>query len=163
MKIHARRQQRGVVLVVALIFLLILTLLGINAMDTTVLETKMAANTQEVNHAFQTAEVGLLEGMRVLNDSDALTDLIAGTTRQSALDQTVVTRQTATSDTIQAQTMPNSSNIRYLGRFRAPPGSGTSVASVYYEVSTTATADSANPKSQVTLRRGIMQLVPKAQ
>jgi type IV pilus assembly protein PilX len=53
------RAQRGTVLVVALILLLVLTLLGISAMNTTSLEERMAANTQELNRAFHAAESGL--------------------------------------------------------------------------------------------------------
>lgn len=53
------RQQRGIVLVTALVFLVILTLLGITSMSTNTLEERMAANAQDVNRAFQTAETGI--------------------------------------------------------------------------------------------------------
>ncbi len=51
--------QRGAALVTALILLTVLTLLALTSMSTTSLEEKMAANTQEVNRAFQAAESGL--------------------------------------------------------------------------------------------------------
>jgi len=54
-----RQRQQGAVLIVSLILLVILTMLGISAMESTKLETKMAVNTAEVNHALQIAEVGL--------------------------------------------------------------------------------------------------------
>jgi len=52
-------QQRGIALVIALIFLLILTIFGVTAMSTTALEEKMAGNTKERNVAFQSAESAL--------------------------------------------------------------------------------------------------------
>lgn len=54
--------QRGVALVMALIFLLILSLLGIGAMNTTALEEKMAFNAKDRNLAFQAAETALKIG-----------------------------------------------------------------------------------------------------
>jgi hypothetical protein len=55
------RQQRGVVLITALVFLVILTLLGITSMSTNTLEERMAANSQDINRAFQTAETGVAQ------------------------------------------------------------------------------------------------------
>lgn len=53
------RPQRGAVLIVSMILLLIMTLIGVTGMSTTTLEEKMAANTQEVNRAFQAGETAL--------------------------------------------------------------------------------------------------------
>jgi len=53
------RRQTGTTLIVALILLLVLTMLGVSALNTTTLEEKMAANTQEINRAFQAAEAGV--------------------------------------------------------------------------------------------------------
>lgn len=53
------RRQRGVALVMGLVFLIILTLLGIGAMNTTALEEKMAFNAKDRNLAFQAAETAL--------------------------------------------------------------------------------------------------------
>jgi type IV pilus assembly protein PilX len=52
--------QKGVALIMALIFLLLLTMLGMSALSTTSLEEKMAANTKERNTAFQAAESALM-------------------------------------------------------------------------------------------------------
>jgi len=49
-------QQSGVVLVVSLLILLVLTLLGISSLDGSIMEEKMAANTQTANTTFQAAE-----------------------------------------------------------------------------------------------------------
>ncbi len=55
-------RQRGVVLMTGLIFLVMMTLLGVTAMQTTMLEEKMAGNLRDENLAFQAAEAALREG-----------------------------------------------------------------------------------------------------
>jgi len=55
-------QQRGVVLVTGLIFLVILTLLGTTALQGTVLEEKMAGNLRDETLALQAAEAALRSG-----------------------------------------------------------------------------------------------------
>jgi type IV pilus assembly protein PilX len=57
----ARRQQ-GAVLVISLIILLVLTVLGIAAMQSTTMEEKMAGNARNRDLAFQSAEAALREG-----------------------------------------------------------------------------------------------------
>lgn len=59
--------ERGAALVMALIILLVLTLLGVSAMSTTVLEEKMANNAKDRNLAFQAAESALLDGEQWVN------------------------------------------------------------------------------------------------
>jgi type IV pilus assembly protein PilX len=54
--------QRGMALVMALVFLVLLTLLGITAMSTSSLEEKMAGNAKDRGLAFQAAESALLHG-----------------------------------------------------------------------------------------------------
>ena len=56
------RRERGVALVMAMAFLLILTLIGVTTMSTTVLEEKMAGNMQDKNTAFQATESALTSG-----------------------------------------------------------------------------------------------------
>lgn len=64
-------RQRGVVLAVALIMLVILTLLGVSAMQVTSLEERMTGNARDRNLAFQSAEAALREGERQLDVPDA--------------------------------------------------------------------------------------------
>ncbi|MDM8564729.1 PilX N-terminal domain-containing pilus assembly protein [Candidatus Halobeggiatoa sp. HSG11] len=52
-------QQQGAVLLMSLVLLIVLTLLGISALDSTKLETRMAANIQEDHTAFQAANAGI--------------------------------------------------------------------------------------------------------
>ena len=57
-RLDARRHS-GAVLIVAMVILLVLTLLGVTAMNTSSLQERIAANMQEKVHAFQAAETGL--------------------------------------------------------------------------------------------------------
>lgn len=58
-RISTPSQQKGAVLFVAMMFLIVLTMLGISTIESTKYETRMTANTVEYNHALQIAEVGL--------------------------------------------------------------------------------------------------------
>ncbi|MDH3619806.1 MAG: PilX N-terminal domain-containing pilus assembly protein [Gammaproteobacteria bacterium] len=57
-----RQQQGGAVLVVTLMILLVVTLLTVSNMRSSVLQEKMAGNTNDRNVAFQAAESALREG-----------------------------------------------------------------------------------------------------
>ena len=57
---HAR--QRGVALIISLIFLLLLTLIAVSAMQGTILQERMAGNTRNQMLAFQAAEAALSAG-----------------------------------------------------------------------------------------------------
>ncbi len=57
---HQRvRREQGAVLIIGLVFLLVLTMLGISAMSINTLEERMAGNSRDLNLAFQAAESGL--------------------------------------------------------------------------------------------------------
>lgn len=57
-------KQQGAVLAVSLIFLLVLTLLGIAGMQSTIMEEKMSGNMRDKALAFQASESGLINGER---------------------------------------------------------------------------------------------------
>jgi type IV pilus assembly protein PilX len=56
---HAQQRQKGAALVISLLMLLVMTVLGIAAMQVTRMEERMAGNSRDVNLAFQGAEAGL--------------------------------------------------------------------------------------------------------
>lgn len=64
---HGNR-QKGAALVTSLIILLMLTLMGVAAMQTTTLEEKMAGNLRNENLAFQAAEAALRAGEAYLQE-----------------------------------------------------------------------------------------------
>ena len=51
--------QRGAALIISLIFLLLMTLIGVTSMQTTTLQERMAGNARDRNLALQSAEAGL--------------------------------------------------------------------------------------------------------
>lgn len=63
--LHTR--QSGAALAVSLIMLLIMTLIGVTAMQTTIFEERMAGNAKDANTAFQAAEAALRAGEAYLN------------------------------------------------------------------------------------------------
>lgn len=62
MKHRHINHQSGAVLILSLIMLLVMTVLGVTAMQSTVLEEKMAGNFRDRNIAFQAAEAALRNG-----------------------------------------------------------------------------------------------------
>ena len=65
--ILTRSRQHGAVLIVALLFLVILTILGVTAMTATTFEEKISGNTRDLNVAFQAAEAALRDARRDIN------------------------------------------------------------------------------------------------
>ncbi len=59
--IRPLHRERGAVLVVSLIMLLIVTMIAVSSMQGTIMEEKMAGNIRDRNLAFQTAESSLRE------------------------------------------------------------------------------------------------------
>jgi type IV pilus assembly protein PilX len=64
--VNTARRQQGAVLIVGLIILVILTILGINSIQTTTLEERMAGNTLSANAAFQATEAALRQGEQTI-------------------------------------------------------------------------------------------------
>ncbi len=58
----SKNRQRGVVLFMSLVMLLILTILGLSSVQTTSLQERMSRNARDTNLAFQAAESALRDG-----------------------------------------------------------------------------------------------------
>jgi type IV pilus assembly protein PilX len=138
------RTERGAVLVMALVFLLILTLLGVTAMRMSSLETVMAGNTQEITKAFEAAESGLT---KAYNDPSTL-NLFTAQTKNYSFDDGKGGNATVVTEFIQF----------------APPkrGSGYSAsqydASNFNQASTAATLTGARS----VVNQGTALIVPKS-
>ncbi len=61
------RQQQGAALIISLIVLLVLTILGVQSMQTSVLEERMAGNFKDKRQAFEAAEAGLKAAEAFIN------------------------------------------------------------------------------------------------
>lgn len=62
LQVSAYNREHGIALVMSLVFLLLLTIIGLASVTTSSLEDKMTGNTQDRNIAFQAAETALLAG-----------------------------------------------------------------------------------------------------
>lgn len=62
--------QRGAVLIISLIFLLLMTIIGVTSMQTTSMQERMAGNTRDMNFAFQAGELALRQAENNLNTAD---------------------------------------------------------------------------------------------
>lgn len=69
------KRQRGTVLVVALIMLLLMTMIGLGSMRSTGMEERMAGNWRDVNIAIQAAEAALRDGENWLAPGTAMPNL----------------------------------------------------------------------------------------
>lgn len=67
--IMRRRHERGAVLVISLLLLLVLTLIGLAATRSTTLEERMVANQRDHEVAFQAAEMALRDGESALQNA----------------------------------------------------------------------------------------------
>lgn len=147
-------RQKGAVLIVALMILVILTLLGISAMRFTILETRMTANMTESNRAFQVAEIGVMVP-RSYNVA-TISSLSAGALQTDT--QQIPGNKTTSQVTFTSRRVEGGPYADPSGRF------GERSASVmYFITNSTGLSDSTNPDSaQTVLRGGLMQIVPKS-
>lgn len=67
MKLPHRNRQSGAVLVIALLFMTILTILGVTAMTATTFEERLSGNARDSAIAFQAAEAALRDARRDIN------------------------------------------------------------------------------------------------
>lgn len=73
--------QRGMALLVSLVFLLLLTLIGISSMQNANLQEKMASSVTQRNQSFQAAEAALRIGESAVQASTYTLAVCAGTTQ----------------------------------------------------------------------------------
>ncbi len=74
MKVNMIHKQMGVTLVTGLIFLVVLTLLGVTAMKTATTEERMSSNLRDRNLSLQAAEMTLRYAEQHIRDNDPATN-----------------------------------------------------------------------------------------
>jgi len=146
-------KSRGVALVVALVFLLLLTILGVTVMNTSALEGRMAGNTQETNRAFQAAESAI---EHVFVDGGVFNNLTnpgmsADTTlKYPTIDPQATVKVTATYSR-KLEKMPRSRN-------RSNINSVTDYGAAVFDLQSAATT---NSQAKSELKQGVDQPTPK--
>lgn len=151
--IPVAHNQRGAVLIVALVLLTLLTFIAVTALNTSGMEEKMAGNTQESHRAFQTAETGLANtfadsSLFVLTEDAGLTDCGAGAGAQ--LDLVNVGDYSADGTVCTA----------FIMWSQPPRGSGysaTSFSAAHFEMTSVGTTDS---QATTILNAGAYQIAP---
>ncbi len=145
--LHNRHNERGAVLIVALLMLLVTTLVGFSTMETSNLESKMASAHDAKARTFQAAETAIeltvddevMIGAAYLGGTDAGTDHdFTGTGLKARVD------------------------VDYLGIFPTPGYSatkGSGIATAYYTIAASAQRSGTNISSDHT--QGIYVIQPK--
>ncbi|MDM8547832.1 pilus assembly PilX N-terminal domain-containing protein [Candidatus Venteria ishoeyi] len=155
------KQQTGAALIVALVFLVVLTLMGVSSMEGTVIETRLAANDREQHWALQTAEIGLMAAIPIIADTTGSADVMDTyeellTTGESDLEESNIPRKDVSAKS-------KSTELRYKGDFLVPEGSSmTGLTGAYFEVYSVGcgnrTDDDVCLTPEVGLRGGYMRL-----
>jgi len=70
----SNRKQQGAVLIMSMVFLLIMTMLGVSAFNSTTMEEKMSANMRDRMVALQAAEVALEAGQEYMDSISAVSN-----------------------------------------------------------------------------------------
>lgn len=73
---NAPARQSGMVLLISLVLLLLLTLIAIAAAHQSALQTRMAANSQQQNIAFQAAETGISSWVKTYENDPQIAPII---------------------------------------------------------------------------------------
>lgn len=147
------RRQQGIVLVVGLIFLLVMTIIGVTSLSTTRLQEQMAGNMQQKTLAFQTSEAAVARFFTSAN----------GPSSTLSTNDSCATDDTVTNDDIN-EGVENEACSEYLAI--TDPGRMTNIAFdtgqtsfVHFMIrSRSETAGNA----KVTLNQGMFRLGPKA-
>ncbi|SEH07149.1 pilus assembly PilX family protein [Candidatus Venteria ishoeyi] len=160
------KQQTGAALIVALVFLVVLTLMGVSSMEGTVIETRLAANDREQHWALQTAEIGLMAAIPIIADTTGSADVMDTyeellTTGEFGLEKSDKYIPRDNYDSVSAKS--KSTELRYKGDFLVPEGSSmTGLTGAYFEVYSVGcgnrTADDVCLTPEVGLRGGYMRL-----
>jgi Tfp pilus assembly protein PilX len=152
-------RQRGVALVVGMIFLLVLTILGVNALRTTALEEQMAGNLQQRTVAFQDAEARITEVINLLNLGDPDKTLSTGDTCDTIDPDAVTNPDPLNSGVVSHYTCPEHLGSSNPGRL-TDTAEGSQTALVHFRIeSQTTTVGNAT----VELQQGVYQRGPNAQ
>lgn len=133
-----RQKQEGVVLAVCMIFIVVLTVIGVSALERSELEERMSTNFQEQHRAFQVAETGIAQ---------TLANLGLFNTESSS------TSSTGTIGSYGASSQQSIDFIEKTQVQRTQAGWGVSTADFYhYNI---ASVGSANRGAKADLSRGV--------
>ena len=149
----SKNSQQGAVLIVSLLILLIMTIMGVSAMQSSTLEEKMASNERDRNVAFQSAEVGMRQAQTYI-DSLATT---GGFTDANGLYSSISTEP----DPFLAATWDSANAANY--RTGNAPGNSAGVQYFISRVGTVKESDSLEIPPSVVNEVTIFRIVARGQ
>lgn len=173
MSIEDLRSQTGAALIIAVLILLVLTVVGIYAVTTSTLETKIAGSERVLLEAFHAADGGIDYGRRVINIflSSATPTLPSGATvepNENDFRDEILGTDTSGSPYVDAEIGKCNMEI-YVERIKAeePPGysgefggaTSEKKTSIYYWIDSQSTGKNGGARSEVeaTYRRVISE------
>ncbi len=143
-------RQRGAAFITALVMLVLVTILAMSSITRTTMDERMAANSQQVNQAFQAAETGL---SLVWNDANAFS-----TQNTQASDGTASDPFNPSAVQLGGSNGPDTVyNSVYRQATIPPRGSGWDSTMAYYHFDLTATGKTASGAT-VVLHEGAYQV-----
>ena len=74
MHITNRKQQRGAALIIGLLILLVMTVIGVSALNTTTMDSRIATNIQNANIGFQVADSSNNQTITAMMDDEKIKD-----------------------------------------------------------------------------------------
>ena len=132
------RSERGFALIIALLVLLVLTLIGISAINTTIFETSISGNERVGTDAFYAAEAGIQIGLNQLPD-------------RTPIPVTAIGKDSSCwSGSPQDKSSPQS--LQSLGLYPCPPGTDTSLECKRFQIDTTGASFKATKEIKVQVR-----------
>ncbi len=136
-------RQRGIALIASLLMLLVMTLIGLSAMERTMTEEKMASNSQQKAMTFQAAETAIQQFLDGSND-------VVYTNSINGEDTTISYHQ-------DGDTISISASMEYIGETMVL---GNSVGDVGYEFELTGVGSIAGTSASSTNVQGVLYIMP---
>ena len=129
-----RVRQSGMSLFPAMMFLLVLSVLGVSALNSTLMQEKMVSNTKDLNVAFQAAEAGLRDA-----EADVSRNVDAATPFTSSCASGLCTPPStwpspSSADISKVVDWSDSSKTRAYGAYTAAPAMPTVAAQPQYVI-----------------------------
>lgn len=117
--VPVKHKQNGAVLIVALIMLVIMSIIGLDSMQSTLLEEKMSHHVKDKNYAFQSAEAALLAGE---NEIATTTPSVGNHVYSAATDMATQVTTASTWTGTNSQLVTGTTNQRYVIQVPAVSG-----------------------------------------
>ena len=155
---HIRSNEKGSTLLISVLILLLLTVIGIAATNTSTIEILISGNDKVHKMVFYTAESGWRVAVNWLDFQYPLITVHCGMNTTSGNIHFSQNKYSAPDDFPLSSNNSYSAKVRFVGAQPAPPGYGTDFKRFVYEITSTGTGPR-NAESQVTVTAGKIEYV----